>query len=73
MEICILICHVTSPDHLIERSCGLMGGVFLYYVPTLSLAPISIVIMETFLICHVTSREHMFKGLCEFMGGSRLR
>ena len=67
-----LICHVTSDDHLIERACKLMGGNSLCYVTTpISLATISIVMVDMFLFCHVTSREHMFKGLCEFKGGRK--
>ena len=67
-----LICHMTSPDHLIERACEFMGGNSLCYVTTLiSLVTIGIVMVEMFLICHIISLEHMFKWLCEFLGGTR--
>ena len=57
-----LICHMTSPDHLIERACEFMGGNSLCYVTTLiSLVTIGIVMVEMFLICHIISLEHMFK------------
>ena len=42
-----LICHVTSHDHLIERTCELMGRNSLCYVNMLiSLVTISIVMVE---------------------------
>ena len=43
-----LICHVTSQDHAIERSCGLMGGSSSLYVASLSsLIAIGIMLMES--------------------------
>ena len=47
-----LICHVTSHDHLIERTCEFMGRISLCYVTTLiSLVTMSIVMVE---MCRVT-------------------
>ena len=50
-----LICHVTSHDHLIERTCELLGRNSLCYVTKLiSLVTISIMMVEMFLNYHVT-------------------
>ena len=59
-----LICHVTSHDHLVERSCEFTGGSPLSYVTRqISLVTISIVMVGIMcLTCHVPLVNTWLKG-----------
>ena len=53
-DIKYLICHVTSQNHVIERSSNFMSESSSWHVTTLpSLVPIGIVAVEMFLVCHL--------------------
>ena len=54
-DIKYLICHVTSPNHMLEGSCNFMCENFSCMAPPwwLSLVAIGMVIVEMSLVCHV--------------------
>ena len=68
-DIKLLICRLTSRDHVVRGSCGIMGEFPSSQTTTLpNFAAIGFAEQEIlFYIGHVTSRVHMVNGLCGIM------
>ena len=62
----VLICHVTSHNHLFKRSCDLMIGSPLRQVTTLLNLVASGIVVEKNMFN--LSRDHVSKRLCNFVG-----